>query len=29
MSNPGDWMVHCHVSEHLETGMKFVFRVEA
>jgi FtsP/CotA-like multicopper oxidase with cupredoxin domain len=28
MSNPGDWMVHCHVSEHLETGMKFVFRVE-
>jgi FtsP/CotA-like multicopper oxidase with cupredoxin domain len=27
MSNPGDWMLHCHVSEHLETGMKMVFRV--
>jgi FtsP/CotA-like multicopper oxidase with cupredoxin domain len=28
MSNPGDWMLHCHISEHLETGMKMVFRVE-
>jgi FtsP/CotA-like multicopper oxidase with cupredoxin domain len=27
MSNPGDWMLHCHVSEHLETGMQMVFRV--
>lgn len=27
MSNPGDWMLHCHVAEHLETGMKMVFRV--
>ena len=27
MSNPGDWMLHCHVSEHLETGMKMLFRV--
>ena len=27
MSNPGDWMLHCHISEHLETGMKMVFRV--
>jgi FtsP/CotA-like multicopper oxidase with cupredoxin domain len=27
MSNPGDWMLHCHISEHLETGMKTVFRV--
>ncbi len=27
MSNPGDWMLHCHVSEHLETGMKMIFRV--
>ena len=27
MSNPGDWMLHCHISEHLETGMKMVFTV--
>lgn len=28
MSNPGDWMIHCHIAEHLETGMMAVFRVE-
>ena len=28
LSNPGEWMVHCHVSEHLEAGMKFTFTVE-
>jgi len=28
MSNPGDWMLHCHIAEHLEAGMKTVFRVE-
>ncbi len=28
MSNPGDWMLHCHISEHLETGMQLVFRVD-
>ena len=27
LSNPGDWMLHCHVSEHLETGMKMIFHV--
>ncbi len=27
MSNPGDWMIHCHISEHLESGMMAVFRV--
>jgi suppressor of ftsI len=27
MSNPGDWMLHCHISEHLETGMQMLFRV--
>jgi FtsP/CotA-like multicopper oxidase with cupredoxin domain len=21
-------MVHCHIAEHLESGMKFVFDVE-
>jgi len=25
--NPGDWMFHCHVIEHLETGMMAVVRV--
>jgi len=28
MSNPGDWMLHCHISEHLESGMHAVFRVD-
>lgn len=28
MSNPGDWMLHCHISEHLESGMMTVFRVD-
>jgi suppressor of ftsI len=28
MSNPGDWMIHCHISEHLEAGMQTVFRVD-
>ena len=28
MSNPGDWMIHCHIAEHLEAGMMFDFTVE-
>ncbi len=28
LSNPGLWMAHCHIAEHLEAGMKFVFEVE-
>ena len=28
LTNPGSWMVHCHIAEHLESGMKFVFDVE-
>lgn len=28
LSNPGRWMVHCHIAEHLEAGMTFVFEVE-
>ena len=28
MSNPGAWMVHCHIAEHLQSGMMFGFRVE-
>lgn len=27
MSNPGDWMMHCHIAEHLESGMMFIFTV--
>ena len=27
LSNPGRWMLHCHIAEHLESGMKLVFDV--
>jgi FtsP/CotA-like multicopper oxidase with cupredoxin domain len=27
MSNPGIWMSHCHIAEHLEGGMMFSFEV--
>lgn len=27
-SNPGTWMAHCHIAEHLAAGMMFTFRVE-
>ena len=25
ISNPGSWMAHCHVSEHMESGMMMTF----
>lgn len=25
--NPGDWMLHCHILEHQESGMGAIFRV--
>ena len=28
MSNPGTWMIHCHIAEHLHAGMMFSFVVE-
>ena len=28
MENPGTWMAHCHIAEHLESGMMFSFKVE-
>ncbi|OGZ45699.1 MAG: hypothetical protein A3C84_04590 [Candidatus Ryanbacteria bacterium RIFCSPHIGHO2_02_FULL_48_12] len=28
VSNPGDWMAHCHIAEHLESGMMFMFSVK-
>lgn len=27
ISNPGTWMAHCHISEHLESGMMLSFTV--
>jgi len=28
MSNPGDWMLHCHIAEHLHAGMMSTFHVD-
>lgn len=27
-SNPGDWMLHCHIAEHLGSGMMAVLHVD-
>jgi FtsP/CotA-like multicopper oxidase with cupredoxin domain len=27
VTNPGEWMLHCHISEHLESGMMTKFIV--
>ncbi len=27
VTNPGDWMVHCHIAEHLSNGMMGMFTV--
>ena len=27
-SNPGVWMAHCHIAEHLEAGMMLSFKIE-
>lgn len=27
VTNPGRWMAHCHIAEHLAAGMKMVFTV--
>jgi suppressor of ftsI len=27
-TNPGTWMAHCHIAEHLESGMIFNFTVK-
>lgn len=29
MTNPGEWMAHCHIAEHLEAEMMFGFVVES
>lgn len=28
MDNPGEWMLHCHIAEHLEAGMATSFEVK-
>lgn len=25
--NPGDWMIHCHIPEHMEAGMMSAFKI--
>ena len=27
VSNPGLWIAHCHLAEHLQSGMMFSFNV--
>jgi suppressor of ftsI len=27
LTNPGRWMIHCHIAEHLEAGMSFIMDV--
>jgi FtsP/CotA-like multicopper oxidase with cupredoxin domain len=27
VTNPGLWMAHCHIAEHIESGMMFSFNV--
>ncbi len=27
MDNPGDWVIHCHIPEHMEAGMMSGFKV--
>jgi FtsP/CotA-like multicopper oxidase with cupredoxin domain len=29
LSNPGRWMLHCHIGEHLEAGMHTVVTVDS
>lgn len=28
VTNPGDWLFHCHILEHAEAGMKSLFKVQ-
>ena len=29
MSNPGRWMLHCHIAEHRAAGMMMAFQVDS
>ena len=28
VTNPGEWMLHCHIAEHLTSGMMTIFYAE-
>jgi FtsP/CotA-like multicopper oxidase with cupredoxin domain len=28
LSNPGRWMLHCHIAEHRAAGMMMMFTVD-
>jgi FtsP/CotA-like multicopper oxidase with cupredoxin domain len=28
VTNPGDWMFHCHIAEHLSNGMMGLLKVQ-
>lgn len=28
MSNPGTWLIHCHIPEHMESGMQLKYTVQ-
>ena len=28
VTNPGLWMAHCHIAEHMQSGMMFSFTVD-
>lgn len=28
VTNPGVWMAHCHIAEHMHSGMMFVYKAE-
>jgi FtsP/CotA-like multicopper oxidase with cupredoxin domain len=28
LTNPGEWMIHCHIAEHLDSGMRMTFTVD-
>ena len=28
VTNPGDWMFHCHIAEHLSNGMMGIIKVQ-
>ena len=29
VTNPGEWMAHCHIPEHMESGMMMAFEVQS
>lgn len=27
VDNPGEWMIHCHVADHMDAGMMTTFQI--